>query len=544
MKLLAAVLALGMGSVWAQEPAAPVASVAPVRAARLTFVAGAVRVQRADNTAEDAPVLNMPLGEGTRLVTGDYGQAEVEFEDGSVVRMTPRSALSLDTLTLESGMAKTGMTLLGGMAYFELRKAAGSGFSLTAGGVGVELLENATVRVNAEGPAVFAVLTGKIRVERVDGFRANVATGESLRVDAKDPGRYYLSDGVVEESWDRWNESRDQMAADEADKRTDARAEFAGNQGYGWSDLDANGTWYDTPGGQVWQPDVADEGFDPYGYGNWVWSSVGYVWASGYAWGWTPFRCGRWTFQPGFGWGWMAGRGCANWGSEGGGVLIGGTHRPPHFHPVPLPPAKGPGHVHPIIPVKGPDGPRPPVLPGGIRRVGGQIWTPIARVGSGLPRSGSTLGFALNRDYPIDAKTHKAVLGATQNDAGGVVLGNRPAPPVAGWKAVEAKPRPGRAPAATAGETRTAGESNRVSPARTTHPVEREPGATKAPVAHSPSATSPAPVRAPVTTAPVPAPAPVVQRPAPAPAPVAAPHPAPAPAPAAAPRVDSTQKPK
>ena len=71
------------------------------------------------------------------------------------------------------------------------------------------------------------------------------------------------------------------------------------------ADLDANGSWYNVPGqGQVWQPTIAeDTDFDPYGYGSWVaYPSVGYVWASGYPWGWTPFHCGHWSYWNGFGW--------------------------------------------------------------------------------------------------------------------------------------------------------------------------------------------------------------------------------------------------
>ena len=425
---------------------------APLRVARLTFVAGAVQIQRSDNTGEDAPVLNMPLVEGTRIVAGDYGQAEIEFEDGSMVRVTPRTSLTLDSLGLEGGRSTTRMTLLGGLAYFELRKAAGVLYSVDAGGVTMTPSENATVRVRMEdSPAVFAVLTGAVRLERGEGFRAHVRAGESLRADAKDETRYFLNEQFAEESWDHWNESRDELAVEDSSRRTGVRYSYAGAQGYGWSDLDANGSWYNVPGqGQVWQPNVADEYFDPYGYGNWVWLSGGYVWASGYAWGWTPFRCGQWLFFPGFGWGWEANSRCGNWGlgfgggdgGGGGGVLIGGSaQRPPRYLPVQTP-IIGPGKVHPIIPVRGADGPRPPVMPGGIKRIAGKDAIPLQRVG-GPPRIWDALGQGLNRDFPVDAKTHQPVLGVTtaEGNTPGAVRGTR-TNGAEGWHAV--KPGEGR----------------------------------------------------------------------------------------------------
>src|SRR5882757_10905052 len=70
-------------------PFAASADDAPVqRAARLSFLQGDVTVDHLDNTAGDPAQINMPLAEGARLTTGDDGQAEVEFEDGSVVRLT------------------------------------------------------------------------------------------------------------------------------------------------------------------------------------------------------------------------------------------------------------------------------------------------------------------------------------------------------------------------------------------------------------------------------------------------------------------------
>ena len=76
------------------------------RAARLSYLQGNVICRsHADSTGNEAAQLNMPLIEGLRLTTGEDGQAEMEFEDGSLVRLTPNSSLSLDHSERGSGAA-------------------------------------------------------------------------------------------------------------------------------------------------------------------------------------------------------------------------------------------------------------------------------------------------------------------------------------------------------------------------------------------------------------------------------------------------------
>lgn len=405
---------------------------APLRVARLSYFSGSVEVQRADNTGDPdgQPVLNMPIGEGSRVSLGDYAEAELEFEDGSVVRLTPRSTLLVDGLTVEGGVARTKLTVLGGLVYLELRKSAGYVYEVTAGGVTLEPVENSVARILLEeGPAIFSVLSGTVRVER--GFSAEIKAGESLHADPADESRYFLQTQVSAEAWDNWNAERDRAAVEQTASATAARDGYAGTQGYGWSDLDASGTWYDVPGeGAVWQPAAADEQFDPYGFGSWVWQGTGYTWASGYSWGWVPYRCGHWSYFSGFGWGWQGDAGCGRWGSHPGGVRL-GPRRPPHYHPV-LIPMIAEGSVHRTIPVRDANGPRPALLPGGIKRVHGEEWKPVQKLGLVPVRTGSSLA----RDYPVNARTRQPVLGVSPKNEQETVIGRAPS---ANWRELEGR---------------------------------------------------------------------------------------------------------
>ena len=65
---------------------------------RLSYVQGEVKIQEGDRTQFEQAQANMPLLAGFTLVTGQDGQAEVEFNDGSVARVTPNSKLRFDIL--------------------------------------------------------------------------------------------------------------------------------------------------------------------------------------------------------------------------------------------------------------------------------------------------------------------------------------------------------------------------------------------------------------------------------------------------------------
>ena len=398
----------------------------PQRAARLSYLQGGVSVDHIDNTGAEPAQVNMPLVQGLRLTTGDDGQAEIEFEDGSVIRMTPNSSLNLNNLSVDgSGDFHTQIALTRGLVYAELRSAPKYSYRIYAGGDVISPEENVTVRINLdEPPAKIAVMTGSAHVERAPsaegegGYRVDVRAGETFAADVSDYSRYYLTHELLPDSWDSWNEERDQAAVDQTANQTTVRDNFAGDQGYGWSDLDANGSWYDVPGqGQVWQPEVAaDPDFDPYGYGSWVWSpGAGYVWASGYDWGWTPYRCGNWSYWGGFGWGWAPGANCGFGPTFINTVYVINILRPPFgYHPHPMP-IRGPGGVHPIVPVRPARIPTVPLDETRVARtIAGHTVEPMRPIGNAYTsRGGSAVGASLARDFPVDRVNHQPVMGNT-----------------------------------------------------------------------------------------------------------------------------------
>jgi hypothetical protein len=79
---------------------------------------------------------------------------------------------------------------------------------------------------------------------------------------------------------------------------------------YGNSDvefLSAYGSWMEvTPYGQVWVPSVASD-WRPFAYGDWMWTSNGWLWSSYEPYGWLVYHYGHWDYRPDIGWFWISG---------------------------------------------------------------------------------------------------------------------------------------------------------------------------------------------------------------------------------------------
>ena len=284
---------------------------------RLSFVDGNVQASAGKSATAIGAVINMPLFEGSVVTTATDGQAEIEFADGSVARLTPNSSLELTHLQPIGPTGHTDLTLVSGLAYFELNVGQGQRFTVKMGPATLRPIENSIFRVGLDTAPDVAVMQGTIHVEsRLDGapntsgLDTDVSTNQDLRVDPADMSQYTLNQGVPADSWDQWNQDRDAAIAQMSASQTAVRDDSQAPADPGWNDLDYYGNWYPVEGyGNVWTPSDVGADWDPFGYGYWGdYSGYGTTWISGYPWGWLPYHCGAWNYFP-FGWGWVPG-GC------------------------------------------------------------------------------------------------------------------------------------------------------------------------------------------------------------------------------------------
>src|SRR5712671_7455626 len=70
------------------------------RIVRLSEVQGTVQIDRIAGEGFSKAFINLPVIEGSRVKTGNDGRAEVEFEDGSTLRLAPGSEVDFVHLAL------------------------------------------------------------------------------------------------------------------------------------------------------------------------------------------------------------------------------------------------------------------------------------------------------------------------------------------------------------------------------------------------------------------------------------------------------------
>jgi hypothetical protein len=330
-----------------QAGAGPQASVA-----RLSYVDGKVQITQGGQVFADQAPLNAPLVTGVTVATGQDGQAEIEFQDGSVARLSPNSALTLASIPGQGGQGE--LVLESGLGYFEFQNGT---VSVRFADSAATVAGSTVFRVDVDNPpGNLAVFSGNVHVARGDALALDLHGGESVALGSGDASQYNISESIEPDSWDAWNSDRDQALSAESTEQTAATGSVPEGDTPAWNDLSANGNWYDVPGeGTIWSPyEASDSGWDPYGSGNWIWTpGFGYQWASGESWGFVPYQCGAWNFYDGFGWGWspglMGGCGTGFWFGGHPGIRI--FHGPAGYRPVVRPNPRAPGGRYPHPPI-------------------------------------------------------------------------------------------------------------------------------------------------------------------------------------------------
>ncbi len=277
-----------------------------VRIVRLSLVDGPVQIDRATGQGFEKAIMNMPITQGVKLSTPDDARAEVEFEDGTTLRLAPNTEVAFPELGLRSTGARfTTVVVAQGTAYFNVRHKGKDEFQVAFDNRQVRIDHDVHFRLDLTGGnPELAVFSGELHVAGPQE-RATVKKNETLTLDLGDAGRYDLARNVAPEPYDSWDTDRLQYASQYATSSYTANSPYY----YGASDLNYYGAWSYWPGyGMLWRPFGVGYGWDPFYNGAWCWyPGFGYTWVSTYPWGWTPYRYGSWFFVPGYGWAWQPG---------------------------------------------------------------------------------------------------------------------------------------------------------------------------------------------------------------------------------------------
>ncbi len=325
-----------------------------VRIVRLSLVDGPVQLDRATGEGFERAIMNMPVAQGMQLWTRDNSRAEVEFEDGTTLRLAPGTKVEFSELVLRTdGTRHTVIRIDSGRAYVNYARTKGEDFRVVVGNQEVALDKSVHFRADVTNDrAELGIISGELNGAPFARAKKN----ETLVLQLSGSESYQIAKGIdaaLEDSWD-------------ADRNKDhdkyVRSAYSrGSSFYGASVLDYYGGWLDSPFGSCWRPYGFASSWDPYSSGAWVYyPSYGYSFVSLYPWGWQPYRSGAWNYLgAGYGYCWTPNRNFYGYG----------------WAPVYYAPA---GYVAPKPPVRYPGqrGPRDGgLLPVGTVNTSGN-WTP------------------------------------------------------------------------------------------------------------------------------------------------------------------------
>src|ERR1700693_781823 len=142
---LGTLLALAVLACWL---AVPSFADSQARIVRLSQVDGVVQIDRNTGQGYEKAFVNLPITQGTNLRAGDDARAEIEFEDGSTLRITPGTVVEFPELALrDSGARFSTLNLLEGTAYLNFKGNKTEEFSLTVAREKLALTKPAHLRI-------------------------------------------------------------------------------------------------------------------------------------------------------------------------------------------------------------------------------------------------------------------------------------------------------------------------------------------------------------------------------------------------------------
>ncbi len=268
------------------------------RIARLSYIDGHVSFQHSGDVDWSAASVNMALQPADRIYTGAEGRAEIEFDDGSVLRLAEKTDVEL--LSLKDDLIQ--LRLLVGLSTLTVQ--SGLDFEINTPAAAFNTIKKGIYRFDV---ADNGETDGIVRKGEMEGasnnFTRRAEAGELIHATPGEEGTNVLSRYDGRDEWDEWNDRRNAELTSYQSRRY-----IPEQVSMGVRDLDLYGHWVDVDYGAAWVPYQVASGWSPYWEGRWVYRPLwGWTWVSYEPWGWLPYHYGRWYQHSSFGWCWLPG---------------------------------------------------------------------------------------------------------------------------------------------------------------------------------------------------------------------------------------------
>jgi hypothetical protein len=269
------------------------------RLARISYLDGNVSFMHPNEVDWAAASVNTPLQIADRVYTGEDGRAEIEFDDGSVIRLAERT--DIEVLSLRENLIQ--VRVLTGLVSLDLR--GGVTFEIDTPAAAFTALQKGAYRFDvAENGDTDGIVRKGLLEATNDRLSRQIESEQVIHVVASDPATYRVSKYQARDSWDEWTDRRN------ADRSIRASGAYLpADVTMGASDLDRYGHWVTVDQyGPAWIPSYVDVAWSPYWSGRWCYRPIwGWTWVSYEPWGWLPYHYGRWYHHNSYGWCWLPG---------------------------------------------------------------------------------------------------------------------------------------------------------------------------------------------------------------------------------------------
>ncbi|MCJ7587168.1 MAG: FecR family protein [Candidatus Aminicenantes bacterium] len=270
-------------------------------------------------------LLNLPIGPGDTIRTSDGRRSEIQFDNGTLIRLDYDTELKVETIlapSLSSFDNVSNIVLKKGRAYimyteYDRREL----FQILTPNAALKMKNHAVAQVvaAADGSTGIQVDNGKVEIlfgpsEKKTG-KENIRSGERAVVAADGSLRKAEFHNGTE--FEAWNKSLNANFVKTHDGLTPLpkpiqkmpKAIFYFAQNY--SNLYGDWIW-DQYLGYVWRPFVNDHrypwgGWQPYYCGQWASLDGRLFWVPQEPWGWIPYHLGVWHWDKKQGWLWIPG---------------------------------------------------------------------------------------------------------------------------------------------------------------------------------------------------------------------------------------------
>jgi len=179
------------------------------RIVRISYVQGTVQFNG------QAAIINSPVTEEGRLVTGTDGLAEVEFEDASKIRLASETEITFAQLArLSTGEPLTRVDIDQGEAEFLIPASSAGGFAVNVKGKNILFKQPGRFRILSTNatPLEIAVWKGEAEVHDLEsGQQVSVKDREAFALNPADLSEYELERSFLADDLDRWSKQRDEQ---------------------------------------------------------------------------------------------------------------------------------------------------------------------------------------------------------------------------------------------------------------------------------------------------------------------------------------------